>query len=131
MKKHALLLFACLLFAACGSGISPEKLYGKWKYIKVDNPNANPPTHVPEEDIKTQQPYVEFLKDNTMQIVWSGKVLSHGSFVVDGTNIQFTEEWAKGQTRKFPFFVSKFDGENITFETLGTDGTRVVAVKEK
>lgn len=132
MKKYAwLFLITSFLFTACGSGINAEKLYGRWNYIKVDNPNANPPTFVPEHQLKVEKPYVEFLKDNTMQIVWSGKILSHGTFKVDGSNIHFKEQLPDGQSREFPFFVSKFDDKTIVFETLGTEGTRVTAVKQK
>jgi hypothetical protein len=131
MKKYALfLLILTLLFTSCGSGVSAEKLYGKWKYINVENPRANPPTKVPDYELKAQAPYIEFLKDNTAQIVWGGKVLSHGTFTVDGSNIHFKEILPGGQVREFPFFISGFTGKDMVFETLGVDGTKVTAVKQ-
>ena len=130
MKRYAFLVLATtLLFTACGSGINVDKLYGRWRYIKVENPNANPPTYVPRQQLKTEQPYVEFSQNNEMQIVWGGKVLSYGTFTVDGSNIHFTEQLPEGQKREFPFFVSSFNGRDMVFETLGKDGTRVTAVK--
>lgn len=130
--KHAFLLSIAglLFFSSCGISVKPENLYGKWKYIKVQNPNASPPDSVSSDDLAAQAPSIEFSKNNQLTIVWGGKVLSHGRFHTEGQNIQYTETLADGKTRTFPFWVSKLTDKVLVFETKGTDGSRVTAVRE-
>ncbi|HWZ04451.1 MAG TPA: hypothetical protein VNX40_12630 [Mucilaginibacter sp.] len=133
MKKHAILIFVALLFlwvASCKSSVSADDLYGKWKYIKVAHPHADPPDSVRKEDIAYYAPYIQFTTNNTLIIMWGGKLLSHGKFSIDGHNINYTESLANGTTRKFPFWVSELTDKEIIFETKGDDGSRVTAVKE-
>ena len=131
MTKHVLVaaLTICL-FGACNSSITPNQLYGKWKYIKDEQPNANPPTVTSAGDLKIEDPSIQFFKDNTLQIWWGGKMISHGKFTCEGHNIQYTETLPDGSTRKFPFWVSVLTDKQIVFETKGEDGTRITAVKE-
>ena len=132
MMKYTLLLLAVLLllFGSCGTSVKPDNLYGKWKYIKVENPNANPPDSVSSADLAAQAPSIQFSKNNDLIINWGGKVLSHGKFRTEGQNIQYTETLADGKTRTFPFWVSKLTDKELVFETKGTDGSRVTAVRE-
>ena len=133
MKKHAILIFSALLFlgiASCKSTINADDLYGKWKYIKVEHPNAYPPDTVSKHDITYAAPYIQFSPNNTLVIMWTGKVLSHGKFTIDGHNINYTESLPDGSTRKFPFWVSELTDKKIVFETKGNDGSQVTAVKE-
>jgi|SRR6185312_6271920 len=132
MMKYTLLLLTILLllFASCGPGVKPENLYGKWKYIKVENPNASPPDSVSSEDLAAQAPSIQFSKNNDLVINWGGRVLSHGKFRTEGQNIQYTETLADGKTRTFPFWVSKLTDKYLVFETKGADGSRVTAVRE-
>lgn len=122
-------VFAFLLYS-CKSSISSNKLYGKWKYTRVEKPNANPPDSVSTLELNAVQPYIQFSADNTLQIIWDGKVLSHGKFTIDGQNIRYTESLPDGSTRQFPFWVSKLTDKQIIFETSGEEGSRVTAVKE-
>ena len=119
-----------LIITACKPALTPEKLYGKWKYIKLENPGANPPSTEPDLKLKIENPSIEFTKNNELIIVWEGKVLSHGTFKVDEKNILYKEVLPDGNTREFPFYVSQFKDNQLVFETLGTDGTRVTAVKQ-
>ena len=119
-----------LVLTACKPALTPEKLYGKWKYIKLENPGANPPSTEPDWKLKMENPSIEFTKKNELIIVWEGKVLSHGTFRVDEKNILYKEVLPDGNTREFPFFVSQFKDSQMVFETRGTDGTRVTAVKQ-
>jgi len=66
--KYTLLLLAILLllFASCGPGVKPENLYGKWKYIKVENPNANPPDSVSSADLAAEAPSIQFSRNNEL-----------------------------------------------------------------
>ena len=119
-----------LFFSSCGISIKPENLYGKWKYVKVENPNASPPDSVSSGDLAAQEPSIEFSKNNDLTIVWGGKVLSHGKFRTEGQNIEYTETLTDGKTRTFPFWVSKLTDKDLVFETKGADGSRVTAVRE-
>jgi hypothetical protein len=131
MTKYSIYLsLIILLFASCKSAIKPGDLYGKWKYIKVENPNANPPDSVTSQELAMQSPYIQFSKNNDLVIIWGGKVLSHGKFKTEGQNIQYTETLPDGKTREFPFWVSILTEKDLIFETRGADGSRVTAVKE-
>ena len=131
MIKQSLYITTAILlfFASCKSSINPEDLYGKWKYIKVENPHATPPDSVSSSDLQAQAPYIQFSKSNDLVIIWGGKILSHGKFKTDGKNIRYTEGLPDGKTREFPFWVMKLTDKEIVFETLGADGSRVTAVR--
>ncbi|MES2377737.1 MAG: hypothetical protein V4553_14220 [Bacteroidota bacterium] len=131
MKKLAfgLLVLAVATISACKSSVSPQDLYGKWKYKRVRNPNASPPDSVGNMTLFEQKPYIEFTQKDSLLIYWDGKVLSHGTFAIDGSNIQYTEV-IPGGLRKFPFYIESFDGKQLIFSTKGTDGSEVTAVKE-
>jgi hypothetical protein len=102
--------------------MKPENLYGKWKYTRVLNPNANPPDSVSAYDLSEQTPYIQFSKNNDLVIYWGSKILSHGKFSIDGKNIRYKETLPGSITREFPFYVSKLTDKDIIFETLGEDG---------
>lgn len=129
--RNLLLLFTITLsFAACKPSASPQDLYGKWKYIRVRNPNANTPDSVGAVTLQSEKPYIQFTQQDSLMINWDGKVLSHGTFKIDGRNIQYTEILADGKTREFPFYIEDFTGKQLIFSTKGADGSEVTAVKE-
>jgi hypothetical protein len=132
MIKYNLLtaLLALLIFSSCQTAIKPEALYGKWKYIKVENPNSHPVDSVSSTELATEAPYIQFSKNDSLVIWWGGKVLSHGTFQLDGSNIRVKEILADGKTREFPFYVSKLTEKDLIFSTSGEDGSKVTAVKE-
>ncbi|HWZ36375.1 MAG TPA: hypothetical protein VNW51_09460 [Mucilaginibacter sp.] len=130
MRNLFFLLAITLCFAACKPSATPEKLYGKWKYTRVLNPNAEPPDSVGRETLISEKPYIEFTKQDSLLIVWDGKVLSHGTFQLDGLNIRYKEILAGGQTRDFPFHIEDFSDKRMIFSTAGKDGSEVTAVKE-
>ena len=119
-----------LLIQSCKPVIKSADLYGTWKYLKVENPNETPPGSVPQDELQVQAPYIKFTKSDSLIITWGSKILTHGKFRMDGNNISYTENLPDGSTRTFPFYISKIDGKNLVFETLGEQGTRVTAVKE-
>ncbi|MBD1366256.1 hypothetical protein IDJ77_20760 [Mucilaginibacter sp. ZT4R22] len=130
MKKYVIAIIALLIsFTSCKPGVSPERLYGKWNYIRVEKP-ASPGDSVTRFVIAEQKPSIVFNKDNTLQIYWGGKVLSHGAFSIAGMDIKYKEDLGDGKTRDFPFSVSELTDKKIIFETLGEDGSRVTAVRE-
>lgn len=132
MKNAFFVLAAVLLFvlASCKPAIQPEQLFGKWKYVKVENPNASPPDSVNSLELERQAPNILFTKSKNLVITWGGSVLSHGRFTTDGQSILYTESMPDGRKRTFPFWVSKLTDKQLIFETRGTDGSRVTAVKE-
>lgn len=129
-KPIIVFIAAIMLLTACQRNITPEKLYGKWKYIKLESPGANPPSTEPDWKLKAEDPSIVFSKNNELIIWWNGKILTHGTFRVDVNNIRYKEVLPDGRTREFPFYVSKLTDNEIIFETLGPDGSRVTAVKQ-
>jgi hypothetical protein len=121
---------ALMLITSCQSPIKPEALYGKWKYVKIENTDIRSTHVVTSEELEAESPYIQFSKNDSLLIWWGGKVLSHGSYKLDGENIRVKEILEDGKTREFPFIVSKLDDKNLVFETKGDDGARVTAVKE-
>ena len=121
---------ALALFASCQNITKPEALYGKWKYIKIENNSVSNTNIVTSEQLESEEPYISFSKNDSLLIWWGGKVLSHGSYKIEGDKIQFKEILADGKIREFPFIVSKLDDKNLIFETNGDDGAKVTAVKE-
>jgi hypothetical protein len=121
---------ALLFFSSCKPSVKPEDLYGKWKYTKLESPNANPPSVEPDWKLKIEAPYIEFLKNNDLIMHFSGEVLAHGKFRTDGDKIMFNQVLDGGQTREFPFYVIELTDKQIVFETRGEDAARVTAIRE-
>ncbi len=132
MKKALLIItvITALFTAACTGGLDSQKLYGKWKYVKVGVPNSSPPDTVTTADLQENKPYIEIKPDGNLNIYWGGKLLSHGTYKIAGKNLNVHEILPDGKSRDFPFFVSSLSDKQITFETLDKDGSRVTAVKE-
>ncbi len=132
MTKRLFLIPAIilLLFAAsCKTSISKEALYGKWKYIKVEHPD-DPTDSVRSAEITYNAPYIRFFDTDSLQMIWGGKILSHGTFTTKGQNILYTEKMPDGTTRSFPFWVINLTDKEIVFETTVADKSRVTAMKE-
>ena len=131
MSKPAVYLSIIVLFliSGCKTPVNPADLYGKWKYIRVEHP-SDPSDSVRAAELAYRAPYIQFSADNKMLIMWGGKVLSHGTFTIEGQNIQIKEELPDGKTRDFPFWVIKLTDKEIVFETKGDDKSTVTAVKE-
>ncbi|MFD2870989.1 hypothetical protein ACFS5N_00835 [Mucilaginibacter ximonensis] len=130
MRKLFFLLAITSGFAACKPSATSEKLYGKWNYIRVRNPLADPPDSVGKQTLASEKPYIEFTKQDSLIINWDGKVLSHGTFKLDGLDIKYKEILGDGQTRDFPFHIEDFSDKQLIFSTAGKDGSEVTAVKE-
>jgi len=129
-NKFAAFVIGSVLFVSCQLSIKPETLYGKWKYVKIENNSVANTNNVTPEQLEAEAPYIQFSKNDSLLIWWGGKVLSHGSYKIDGDKIQFKEILDGGKTREFPFIVSKLDDKNLVFETQGDDGAKVTAVRE-
>ncbi len=122
-------IIALLLFSSCQKAIKPETLYGKWKYVKVENTDIRSTNNVTPEELESESPYIQFSKNDSLMIWWGGRVLTHGTYKLDGNNILVKEILDGGKTREFPFIVSNLDDKNLIFETQGDESARVTAVK--
>jgi hypothetical protein len=50
------------LFASCQNAIKPEALYGKWKYVKIENNSVSSTNNVTSEQLESEEPYTEAIK---------------------------------------------------------------------
>ncbi len=117
-----------LLFSSCSNSIKPEELYGKWKYVKVDN--ANPQDSLPDGELELQSPAIIFTASNDLIIEWGGKKLSSGKFRMDGKMIRYTEDLPGNQKREFPFLIKSLNKTELVFQTMEHNTTTVTARKE-
>ncbi|MBK0377709.1 hypothetical protein [Mucilaginibacter segetis] len=130
MKTTIRLLPLILLsFISCNNSIQREGLYGKWKYIKVEHPHISPSDTISSADIAEQAPYIVFETNDSLKIIWGGKLLSYGTFGTQGQNIKYKEVLPDGKTREFPFYVSVLTDNKMVFETMGDEGAKITAVK--
>jgi len=131
LKRYLFIVTIVTASTSCKQKItvSANQLYGKWKYIKVDNPNAHPPDSVKSEELQIQKPYILFSNDS-LQMWWGGGILSRGSYKVSGDSIHYTEILPDGKRREFPMIVTRLDGKILVFQTSGEDGSEVTAVKQ-
>ena len=131
MTRNILLTaIVALLLASCVKIVKKEEIVGKWKYLKVGNPHISSDS-ISESQLEMDAPYIVFSKNDSMMIWWGGKVLSHGSYKLDGATIHVKEVIDSTQkTRDFNFYILKLEGKDMEFETIGNDGTKVTAVKE-
>jgi hypothetical protein len=132
LRNNYFILFTLLLIAtSCKPKINLKigNLYGRWNYVKVENPNSHPPDSVKHSELVAASPYVLFTKDSLI-IWWGGKELSHGTFNVAGDSIVMKETLPGNTTREFAFHISELTDKQIIFSTRGEDGSEVTAVKE-
>jgi hypothetical protein len=132
MKKISLAFFTAIIISlsACGPSITPETLHGKWNYIRVRNPHASPPDSVNSVTLQIEKPYIEFTTKDSLIIHWNRRILSHGTFKLDGRNIVYKEILTDNTTREFPFYIESLAGKQLVFSTKGEDGSEVTAVKQ-
>lgn len=131
MIKQSLLLFAAalLFLTSCGPTVSVTTLTGKWKYVKIEHPHANPPDTTTQAVLDANVPYIQFTPEMKYVIVWGGKFLSHGSFTLNHANLNVTEKLPDDKTRNFVFTVSELTESKIVFESTGPDGSKVTALR--
>ena len=128
-KKYLLILALCAEITSCKKQLTPQALYGRWNYVKVENPNSHPPDSVKHAELVAASPYILFTKDSLI-IWWGGRELSHGTFKVSGDSIVMKEILPGKITREFAFHVSELTDREIIFSTRGEDGSEVTAVKQ-
>ena len=111
--------------------VDQQELVGSWDYIHIDNLNPSSEDSTTAEDLKLAKPYIHFSEKNELQIFWDGKLLSSGKYKLDGKMIRYTEDLPNGGKREFPFLVSSLSDDQIVFETMSREGSRVTAVKRR
>ena len=131
MRYLKLICFPLLHFGACSLPVNQEKLIGSWDYTRIENLNPNTEDSTTVEDLKLSKPYIQFSANDRVKIVWDGKILSSGTYRLDGKMIRYKENLPDGQVREFPFLVSKLSENEIVFETMTRQGTRVTAIKRE
>ena len=129
--KYLLLLFCYVLITGCSRSVDQMGLIGKWDYVRIENLNAQSEESTTAEDLKIAKPYIQFTAENKVQIIWDGKVLSSGTYRLDGQMIRYQENLAGGRKREFPFLVNSLSEEKIVFQTMSNENTRVTALKRK
>ena len=129
--KYLLLLFFSVLILGCSRSVDQVGLIGKWDYIRIENLNAQSEDSTTAEDLKIAKPYIQFTAENKVQIIWDGKVLSSGTYRLDGQMIRYQENLPGGRKREFPFLVNSLSEEKIVFQTMSNENTRVTALKRK
>lgn len=120
-----------MILGSCTFTLDQQKLVGTWDYVEIEslNPGAEDSTTV--ADLRKARPYIQFSKDNQLNIFWEGKLLSSGTYRIDGKMIRYKEDLPDGTEREFPFLVSKLSENELVFETMTSEGTRVTAVRKK
>ena len=129
--KYLLLLFCYVLILGCSRSVDQIGLIGKWDYVRIENLNAQSEDSTTAEDLKIAKPYIQFTAENKVQIIWDGKVLSSGTYRLDGQMIRYQENLPGGRKREFPFLVNSLSEEKIVFQTMSNENTRVTALKRK
>ena len=129
--KYLLLLICYVLIPGCSRSVDQMGLIGKWDYVRIENLNAQSEDSTTAEDLKIAKPYIQFTAENKVQIIWDGKVLSSGTYRLDGQMIRYQENLPGGRKREFPFLVNSLSEEKIVFQTMSNENTRVTALKRK
>jgi len=122
-----MVLFIFILIS-CGGAVKQEDLYGNWDYIKVESP-SNSEENLSDQELLEAKPSISFTSSQDLTIMWGGKRLSYGKFRIEGNLIRYTENLGGGQSREFPFLISKLTDKELVFETMEQNATRVTAVR--
>lgn len=128
LTRPIVLLLLVFMLVSCSGSINQDDLQGNWSYIKVESP-SNPEENLTEQELLEQKPSISFTSHQDLTIMWGGKRLSYGKFRIEGNLIRYTENLSGGQTREFPFLVSKLTEKELVFETMEQNATRVTAIK--
>ena len=118
-----------ILLTSCSKSIDAADLYGRWDYISIKN--ADPEDIMTDAEVKSQKPYIIFKSNNELMISWADKQISQGNFKMDGKMIRYTENLAGGRTRDFPFLITKLTENELVFQTMEKNFTRVSAKKKR
>lgn len=131
MKTLTLVCCCLLILGACTFTLDQEKLVGNWDYVEIESLNPGSEDSTTVEDLRKAKPYIQFSKDNQLHIFWGGERLSSGTYRIDGKMIRYKENLADGGVREFPFLVSTLSDDELVFQTMTSEGTRVTAVRKK
>lgn len=122
------LIALLLLTASCSKSIEANDLYGTWNYVSVAS--FNPPDSITKQELELQSPAIIFSEGNVLKIEWGAKLISHGTYIMDGKMIRYTETLPGGTKRDFPFLIKELNENVLVFETMEQSYTRVKAIKK-
>jgi hypothetical protein len=130
MKRIGFLLtiLVCPLILSCRKKIEVEKLYGEWRYVKVES-LSNADENTTDEELAENSPSIKFYKNEELIIIWGNEVLSTGKFKIEGEIIRYVETLPGGATRPILFLVKKLTPRELVFETMKQEVIRVTARK--
>ncbi len=126
--SYLVILPIFLSIIACSGSFKEEQLYGKWKYSKVVFTNRSPKDSLTTDEIKFQNADIEFNTDGKAKITSSGKIISSGTYFLDGKIIRYKERLQSGE-REIPFLIKMLNDNQIIFETMEQDVKQIVANK--
>ncbi|TZF83621.1 hypothetical protein FW774_09090 [Pedobacter sp. BS3] len=127
--KYLIWIIISLVLVSCNSSIKPELLYGRWHYVKVEYLNNPEAKAMDAQEVAANKPYIEFSRNGDLIMVWNGKVLSHGKYTIADNLIRYQEILDGGRIREFPFLVQKLTPDELVFQNMEQQSTRVTAKK--
>lgn len=131
MRFLGLSFFCAIIFTSCSTQVDQEQLVGNWEYINIENMNPQSEDITTLAELKAARPYIVFSTKKELQIFWDGKILSSGIYRIDGKMLRYTEDLSDGQKREFPFLVKSLSENQLVFETMSSEVTRVTARKKR
>jgi hypothetical protein len=131
MLKHCFYILTFLticLLVACKPAVTPDQLYGRWKYTKIEIPTA--PQYTDDAKSYLVDPTsIQFLKDSTVEIITPSQVQFRGHFTDDGYNLHVNGKYNDGSTAKMELWVMKLTKKEFVFKIDGQNPWIVTTVK--
>lgn len=90
----------------------------------------NPPLIQEGAELQKKHPYLVITGENKLTIFSEDKVLSEGTYRLEGDIIRYEEVLEGGMKRKIPFLIKKLETNKLTFETMDNNTIQIVAEKE-
>ena len=129
LLSRVLILALLIMFSGCTRSVENKYIYGVWQYVKVENPNQGQVT--PSEELKENNPSIQFSEGNKLEMIWGGKVLSEGTYHIAYPVINYEEDLKEKGSRKIKFLIKKLEDDILVFQTIEADAVRVTARKLK
>ncbi|OAQ39847.1 hypothetical protein A5893_09765 [Pedobacter psychrophilus] len=128
MKKQLFYSSLLMFLIACNGNIKQQDLIGKWNYTSYGYANKSLDKPLPSITIKN--PAIVFYSDGKAKIFSSGKILSNGTYQVEGKIIRYEEYLPNGQKRKIPFLIKELNDKELVFQTMDAEVLVITAIKE-
>jgi len=129
MKSFLIYSFLLIVLVGCIVSINRQDLVGKWNYISYEYQNKS--LNKTLANIALQKPSIVFNKDGSALIYSSGKVLSSGTYQLDGKIIRYVEVLQNGQKRNIPFLINELNNDELIFQTMDAEVKIITSKREK